>query len=115
MIESKTPIELEEVRELCIIVIAVAAKNRQSLNHNIGGSMRKAGVILFAASIIFGVQVISAQLVGQAHLGLKFFGIKGATTLTSGGTVSQVGNFDGGKTVFNIGIGGGYTILRSCV
>ena len=77
--------------------------------------MRKAGVILLVVFCVLSFQTAQAQLIGQAHVGLKFFGIKGATTVTSGGTVSQAGNFDGGKTVFNIAVGGGYTVVPAGV
>ena len=77
--------------------------------------MRKAGVILLVVICVLSFQTAPAQLIGQAHVGLKFFGLKGAATSTVGTTVNQLGQADAGKTVFNIGVGGGYTIIPAGV
>jgi len=55
--------------------------------------------------------VASAQFYIGPNFGFKAFGLKGATTIAQGGQITQLGNFDAGKTVMTVGICTGVQVL----
>lgn len=63
--------------------------------------------------IVLLVSTVSAQFYVAPNLGLRSYGFKGAATSNTGGTIQQLGIFDGGKASFYFGAGVGYTVLQA--
>ncbi len=86
-------------------------------SHTLQGGvfMKKHHIMLIVAALTFVAAQAFAQFHVSGHAGLKSFGIKGASTQTQGGSVSQLGVADGGKTGFAFGGGVGYTVVSAGV
>ena len=74
--------------------------------------MRYTRLLFVAAATLLVSGMTMAQISLSPYIGFTSFGLKGATTATTGGQIQQIGVADAGKTGFNVGAGIGSRLLK---
>ena len=72
--------------------------------------IRSAAIVI--GMMMFWIATTTAQIYVSPNIGLKSYGLKGAATSNVGGTINQLGIFDGGKSAFHFGANVGYNVFQ---